>query len=100
LQQGDATRWVALEVPSSATTLEPMTTEEWEKLGVPLHAPPLTAATPIAAPVGENQTAPAMEARQKLWRWLLVGAILLLALESIYSLVLSRRREHNSTEAA
>ena len=77
-----------------------MTTEEWEKLGVPLHAQPLTAATPIAAPVGENQTAPALEARQKFWRWILLGAVFLLALESIYSLALSRRREQNINEAS
>jgi len=89
-----------LEVPAAASNIEPMTTEEWEKLGVPLHAQPLTSATPIAAPVGEDQTAPALEARQKMWRWLLLGVIFLLALESIYSLALSRRREQNATEAS
>jgi hypothetical protein len=99
LQQGDTTRLVALEVPAAASDISPMTTD-WEKLGVPLHAQPLTSASPLAAPLGQDQTAPVLEARQKLWRWLLLGAALLLAVESIYSLVLSRRSEHNSTEAA
>jgi len=100
VQQGGATRWVALEVPAAASNIDPMTTEEWEKLGVPLHAQPITSATPIAAPVGENQSAPALEARQKFWRWILLGAVFLLAFESIYSLALSRRREQNINEAS
>ncbi len=100
VQQDDTTRWVALEVPAAASNIEPMTTEAWEKLGVPLHASPLTAATPIAAPVGQDQTADALEARQKLWRWTLLGAVFLLAFESIYSLALSRRREQNTAAEA
>jgi hypothetical protein len=99
VKQGDTIRWVALEVPASASNIEPMTLEEWEKLGVPLHAQPVTSATPFAPPVGENQTAAALEARQKLWRWLLLGVAGLLALESIYSLALSRRNEQTPTEA-
>ncbi|HVU38950.1 MAG TPA: BatA domain-containing protein [Opitutales bacterium] len=99
LQQGDAIRTVALEVPAAATDISPMPTD-WEKLGVPLHAQPLTAAAPLAAPLGQDQTASVIEARQKLWRWLLLGAVILLALESIYSLVLSRRNDHNPNEAA
>jgi len=99
IQQGDSTRWVALEVPAAASDISPMTTD-WEKLGVPLHAQPLTSSAPLAAPLGQDQTAPVLEAQQKLWRWLLLGAAILLALESVYSLVLSHRSEHNSNEAA
>lgn len=99
VQQADTTRLVALEVPAAASDLSPMTTD-WEKLGVPLHAQALTSATPLAAPLGQDQTAPVLEGRQKLWRWLLLGAALLLAFESIYSLVLSRRNEHNPPEVA
>jgi len=100
VKQGDTTRWVALQVPTAASNITSMPLENWEKLGVPLHAQPLTAAAANFAPVGQNQTAPVLEARQKLWRWLLLGAALLLALESIYSLVLSRRSEHNNEAAA
>jgi hypothetical protein len=100
MQQDDATRWVALQVPAAASNITSMPLETWEKLGVPLHAQPVTTATPISAPLGEDQTAPKLEARQKLWRWLLLGAALLLALESIYSLALARRAEHNTNEAA
>lgn len=100
VRQGGVTRWVALETPASASNLEPLTTESWEKLGVPLHAAPLTSASPITAPVGENQTAPTIEARQKLWRWLLLAAVFFLALESIYSLALSRQREQTPPEAS
>ena len=100
IQQGDSTRWVALEVPAAASNITVMPVETWEKLGVPLHAQAVTAATPIAAPLGEDQTAPKLEARQKLWRWLLLGAALLLILESIYALALARRTEHTNKEAA
>jgi len=100
VQQGDAMHWVALQVPAAASNITPMPLETWEKLGVPLHAQPVTTATPIAAPLGEDQTAPKLEGRQKLWRWVLLGAALLLALESIYSLALARRAEHNTNEAA
>jgi len=100
IQQGGSTRWVALQVPAAASNISLMPLETWEKLGVPLHAQAVTSATPIAAPLGEDQTAPKLEARQKLWRWLLLGAALLLALESIYSLALARRTEHNPNEVA
>jgi len=100
VKQGDTTHWVALQVPAAASNITPMPIETWEKLGVPLHAQPVTTATPIAAPIGEDQTAPKLEARQKLWRWMLLGAAVLLALESIYSLALARRAEHNTNEAA
>ncbi len=99
LQQGDTTRWVALQVPAAASDVSPMTID-WEKLGVPLHAQALTSAAPLAAPLGQDQTAPVLEAQQKLWRWLLLGAVVLLALESIYSLALARQGDHNPTEAA
>ncbi len=100
VQLGDAIHWVALQVPATASNITPMPLETWEKLGVPLHAQPVTTASPIAAPMGEDQTAPKLEARQKLWRWVLLGVALLLALESIYSLALARRAEHNPNEAA
>jgi hypothetical protein len=100
IQQGDTTRWVALQVPAVASNITLMPVETWEKLGVPLHALAVTAATPIAAPLGEDQTAPKLEARQKLWRWLLLSAAILLALESIYALALARRTEHTNHEAA
>jgi hypothetical protein len=60
----------------------------------------VTNAAPLATKLGEDQTGPALEARQKLWRWALVAIVFLLALESIYSLVLARRTDHNATEAS
>ncbi len=99
VKQADSTRWVALEVSAGASKVDPMNMDDWEKMGVPLHAQPLTSATPLTLPVGDNQTGAVLESRQKLWRWALMGVILLLALESIYSLALSRRNDQNPTEA-
>jgi len=62
---------------------------------VPLHANPADSAAaaalapPKAAP--GTQTATVLEGRQKLWRWLLAAAVVLLACESLFSYALARR---------
>jgi hypothetical protein len=99
VKQGGQTRFVALEVPAAASNVAPLPLDTWEKLGVPLHAKPITDAAPLPAPLGQEQTAATLEARQKLWRWALLGAAILLALESIYSLALARHPDHNPPEA-
>jgi hypothetical protein len=99
VKQGDQTRFVALEVPAAASNIAPLPLDTWEKLGVPLHAKAITAAAPLPSPLGQEQTAANLESRQKLWRWALLGAAILLALESIYSLALARHPDHNPPEA-
>ncbi len=93
IQEGDSTREVALQVPSAESRINLISLDSFEKMGVPLH-PGATGAAPAAsaAPaVAQNELAPALENRQKLWRWLLVTVAAILALESLYSLVLARR---------
>jgi hypothetical protein len=100
LEQNGVTRWVALQVPAAASNIAPLPFDTWEKLGVPLHAKAITDVAPLPGRLGENLTGEALEARQKLWRWTLLGAVFLLAVESIYSLALARRNDYNPNEAS
>ncbi len=93
LTEAGATRLVAVEVPAAASNVAPLPLDDFEKLGVPLHGSPVGAAdatTATKSPPG-TQTSSVLEGRQRLWRWLLVGVVALLAMESLFSYVLARR---------
>jgi hypothetical protein len=93
IQEGDNTRLVALQVPSAESRINLISLDSFEKMGVPLH-PGATGAAPakVTTPaLAQNELAPELEKRQKLWRWLLVTVTVILGLESLYSLVLARR---------
>ncbi len=81
-------RRIALNVPAVESQTEPLPFDTWEQLGVPLRG---STATGPAAPASPSLTAATTESQQQLWRWLLWLAVALLALESLFSLTLSRR---------
>jgi hypothetical protein len=90
VESGGARRLVALEVPASASNIERLPLETFEQLGVPLGSGVAgIASAPEAS--WRDATAVALEGRQKLWRWLLLAVVALLALESVGSLVVARR---------
>ncbi len=95
LVEGGTTRLVAVQVPASESRVEPIPLDDFEKLGVPLHANPADSAAAAALtppkPSPGTQTATVLEGRQKLWRWLLAAAAVLLACESLFSYTLARR---------
>jgi hypothetical protein len=93
LEEGGATRLIAVQVPAVESLIAPLPLDDLEKLGVPLRAPTPGALAAGAAPkpAAGAQTAAVLEGRQKLWRWLLVGAAMLLAFESLFSYVIARR---------
>ncbi len=92
IEEGGATRWVALETPASESRVDPLPLETWDQLGVPLHATAVTGAAPLPPPAGAaGEGAAEIEGRQKLWRWLLIGAAALLAAESLFAYVLGHR---------
>jgi hypothetical protein len=93
LDEGGATRLIAVQVPAIESLVAPLPLDDLEKLGVPLRAPTpgALAAGEAPKPAAGTQTAVVLEGRQKLWRWLLVGAAMLLAFESLFSYVIARR---------
>jgi len=68
----------------------PLPPERFASLGVPLRAPLEPAET--AARGGRQAQAAEIEARQKLWRWLLLGVVGLLLLETLFA----RKLSHSS----
>ncbi len=95
LIESGATRLVAVEVPAGESNIAPLPLDDFEKLGVPLHGgssqPAIADASLPPKPPPGMQTAIVLEGRQKLWRWLLAGVAMLLAVESIFSYFLARR---------
>jgi hypothetical protein len=93
LAESGVTRLVAVQVPAAESNVAPLPLDDFEKLGVPLH-PVTLSATDLAKapkPAAGMLTATYLEGRQRFWRWLLVGAAALLALESLFSYVIARR---------
>ncbi len=80
---------VNLEAAESKTA--PLAEDELEHLGVPLHAPPVEAAKQLEQR-RERLQATELENRQKLWRWLIAGALMLLVMETWLAGWLNRRR--------
>lgn len=89
---GDHRSVMALNVPSAESRTEPLALDVWEQLGVPLRADAVAAAVRAESPRPSAQ-ATALEAVQKLWRWLLWAAVALLALESLTSFLIARRSD-------
>jgi hypothetical protein len=77
----------------------PLPAEELERLGVPLkHQPTLTAKE--LQQRREHLQAAELENRQKLWRWLLVAALVVLVLETWLAGRLTRRATSPAAETA
>ena len=67
-----------------------MADDELERLGVPMRGVELTAAATAHKERREREAE--LEGRQKLWRWLILGALVVLGLESVVAGLLTRRR--------
>ena len=86
-----SSHWVALNIPHEESRIDPLPFDTWEKLGVPLEASPLIVSQEISEQQAAVKNAIELEGEQKLWRWLLVGVALFLAIESLLSIKISRR---------
>jgi hypothetical protein len=99
LKDDDGSRVVALQIPAEESRTDPLPLDAFEQLGVPLRAD-LVTATRAEADRQRAQSAIEIEGQQKLWRWLLIAAATLLALESFAALRLARRSSSTPVEAA
>ena len=95
LEEGGVARLVALQVPAAESNVMVVSPDDFEKLGVPLRGGAGVAGVADAGraprPPPGTQTSAVLEGRQPLWRWLLVAAAGLLAIESLFSYALARR---------
>jgi hypothetical protein len=85
-------RWAVNLDPAESLTA-PMALEDLERLGVPLKAQSLELAKIEEARKERLQSAE-LERRQKLWRWLLVAALLVLLAETFVAGWITRRMAH------
>ncbi len=83
-------RTVALNVPERESDLAPLDLDVFARLGVPLGDAAAEAAE-RSEQQRRDEAAYLTESRQKVWRWLLLAAALLLVTESLLSLRLARR---------
>jgi hypothetical protein len=92
-------RVIALQTPAEESRTDPLPLDAFEQLGVPLRA---DANRLSRAEVARQnaQSALEIEGQQKVWRWLLIAAAVLLALESFAALRLARRPTSTPVEAA
>ncbi|MBL8850126.1 MAG: hypothetical protein JNG89_10595, partial [Planctomycetaceae bacterium] len=81
----------AVNLSASESDTAPLPSEQLEALGIPLESR-RTQATPSAAPAARRDVANAeVEQNQRLWRWVLLATVALLALETVYAGWLTRR---------
>jgi hypothetical protein len=90
LRANGETHRVALQTAASESRLDPLPLETWDQLGVPLKADTSGRSALTQPKALAKQAAGEAEAEQKLWRWLIVVAALLLATESVVALRLGR----------
>jgi hypothetical protein len=88
LEQDGHIRSVAVQVPVAESRNEPLPEDTWEQLGVPVETAALATAEAGADPEAEKVAASdlATEGQQQFWRWLLLAAAVLLAVESILAM--------------
>ncbi len=84
-------RTVALNVPERESDLSPLDRDVFAQLGAPVHTPDSDQTSARADQQRRQEAATLAESRQKLWRWLLLAAALLLIAESLFSLRIARR---------
>lgn len=98
LGEGAAAVPIAVNLDPAESRTAPLSVDQLEKLGVQLDASLSTAAAPPPKPTGIPPAAEA-ESRQKLWRWIITGALILLVVESLVA-GLSARRLTSTPEPA
>lgn len=81
-------RW-AVNLDASESKTAPLPADELERLGVPMKTPEITTGALIAKQ--EHLHNVELEARQKLWRWLIVAALTVLLVETWLAGWLTRR---------
>ena len=91
LNQNDQSHWVAMNMHHDESRIDPLPFDTWEKLGVPLEPAKLIVPDALSEERTAAKNAIELEGEQKLWRWLLILTALILALESLVSITLSRR---------
>jgi hypothetical protein len=94
VRQGTDTWQFVVNLDPAESRTAPLVEDDLERLGVPVRG--LTATETSAARSERSEREAELEGRQKLWRWLVLGALVVLGLESWLSGRLTRRR----TEAA
>jgi len=92
LRDYSGVRWVALELPAEESRTDPLPLDTFEQLGVPTKSAAEVKNAGAADPSHALLDAAAIEieGRQKLWRWLLIATVALLALESLVARALAR----------
>ncbi|MCZ6672777.1 MAG: BatA and WFA domain-containing protein [Verrucomicrobia bacterium] len=91
LAQDNNSHWVALNAPHDESRIDPLPWDTWEKLGVPIEAGKLIVPEELSEKQAAAKNAIELEGEQKLWRWLLIATALILAMESLLSITISRR---------
>ncbi len=89
MEAGGAAVAYAVNLDPAESRLQPLSPDELEQLGLPLAL-----AEPDAAKTAERQIllrGVETEGRQKLWRWFVIGALLILLIESVLAGLTARR---------
>jgi len=90
-QAGDQRQPFAVNLAASESKTAPLAVETLESLGVRL-AKPEDLATPKTVEERRQMQARELEQQQKLWRWLIVAALVLLVAETWYAGLIARRQ--------
>ncbi|MCI0745841.1 MAG: BatA domain-containing protein [Verrucomicrobia subdivision 3 bacterium] len=89
IQDGATSYRIAVNLDPAESRTAPLEVEEFEKLGVPIRSAPVKTAATIQK---EHRVAQAieLEGRQRLWRWFVVAALVILLIETWFAARLSR----------
>lgn len=90
----DTSRWISLQLPPRESMTAPFTLDVWEKLGLPDFdsRQQETRIAQYAANLS-SENAVQTEQRQKLWKWILLAVLILLAAESLVAIRAGNKQE-------
>jgi len=88
-RHGASARLIPVNLDPVESRTAPLVAEDFERLGVPMSRP--AAAGPGGQVAAETAAAMETENRQKLWRWFVLGALLVLLLETLLAGRTARR---------
>jgi hypothetical protein len=97
VSQGSVQWQFAVNIDPAETRTAPMADDELERLGVPMRGGGVEGSTAPTALRERQEREAELEGRQKLWRWLMLGALVVLGLESCLAGLLTRRRVEAGT---
>ena len=85
--------WLALNSPLQESLVASYSLDDWERMGIPFSPGPKDSTLSDKEDNIRDLSSIELESQQKLWRWVIIIAAILLAMESLIAIILGKREK-------